>query len=628
MSNTDFEWKLPPAPGQVGFKPDEKPPSQPIEPDPYAAPYGFRRMEPVGVGPFNRYIPNYQNPALRDRPPREWGTPDYVLRGMNNYRGGAPEGDGIPTERDISQILHDGVMTLGRYGPPSVAMPMIMGGRFHAAAQIGYQQGSIQRANLDRQQAMLHMQQAQYSLNEMLRKYSDAFATWGPSEDGKYAGDPTRLAQRVREIAGEYQDHNMLNVLDTHDMGAVQRLLKHLDATGQDNGKALEAMRLEQEKLKVQEEQMKFDAQKRQQEEWGVGPSSTQRPAAAGDQGSPASTGAPPAAAPPGAAPAGVSTDDRPLGPSDRVNKAAQDLQMEEGAEKDLPKNDVIRDAVNKQKAALDTYMRGLIADKSLSNDEVEARMHAANPAMGDFVDNLLDGRTQLTKTGSVKEALASALAGRLDKNWEINAATKRDRLEYQAKRDEIQPIRSAAITQERQRNNLRNTVVKNVSDMTTLMRLAEALRARGLDSQIPIINSVTRTGAKYVTADPVLAAFASQLLIVQFDAGRIMSASASGMGQVSVNTQKEVERLFPEGVTYSQLVAITSTLRRDYGNKLEPVTSQLNDMYDRIDRINGVRTGRVPLSDADIEKALDADETRTIGGKTYYKRGGTWYDD
>lgn len=239
-----FQERLPPAPGQFGSK---------AEP-PQEIPFGFQQLERS----INPYIPTALNPSLRDRAPRDWGSPDYVLDGMNKYPDGEmPQGQYVPTERDIPGIIHNATMTLGRFAPPMIGMPMINAGRSFLAAQQAYnspayQKGAERAAQVNSQQAILQMKIADYRLSEMLRKYSSVFATFGPDESGKnYNAD--KLHEEVSRIASEYGDHYMQNLLNTKDWGAVDRHLKHLDGTGQDLKKTNQQLDrdIKQERLKA-----------------------------------------------------------------------------------------------------------------------------------------------------------------------------------------------------------------------------------------------------------------------------------------------------------------------------------------------------------------------------------------
>jgi hypothetical protein len=622
---------LPPAQGQVGAQPPpQQQQQQPRQPptDPTAAPYGFRRLGPIGVvPPIDRYIPTWQNPALRDRDHSDWGTDDWVLQGMNSYQGGVPQGMFVPTERDVPNIIHGLTMGLGQYGAPSVAMPMIQAGKQFNAGNQAYMKGFTQQANINRQQMLAGMELAQYNLDNMIRQYKNAYAEYAPDKDGK-GGEPEELMNRLREVATQNNDTNMLHLLDRGDLPAVDKLLKYLDGSGQDLKKTKQLLDIAQSQERLKQAQEKTRQQEQQHKDW-FGSTPSAAPSATRPDGQPAPTGpAVPAAAPgrPAITP-DTATYQVPLAPP-RVNQAAQALQMDE--KPTLPKNDEVRSAVDDQRQKLDEYMHNLIADKSLTPDQVMARARAANPAMGDLVQGLRDGTTELTPTASAKPSMqiATQLARRMDPDFTRSAQKKKDQREMDARRAEIAPLRQALGQQEKMRSSLRGVIGKNVGDMNYLLRLADVLKQKGLETQIPIINRAILNGAVSFRGDPDVAAYFAQLRLVRTDAGRILSTGASGTGAVyPVSAQKEMKEFFDSGTTVQQLKAMTGVLKRDYSLKLGPISDEVNALNGRIAQISGTQPPP-PVSDADMTKVLNADETRVIGNKTYYKRDGEWYDE
>lgn len=628
-----FEERLPPGPGQIGWKPEQQQPQE--------IPFGFQQLERS----INPYIPTALNPSLRDRSANDWGTPDYVLNGMNNYADGElPQGQYVPTERDIPGIIHNATMVLGRFGPPTIGMPMINAGRSFLAAQQAYngpafQKGALQAAQLNERQAILQMKITENRLQEMLRRYSAVFHTFGPDESGKdYNAD--KLHQHVGDLAREYGDHYMLNLLNTKDWGAVDRHLKNLDGVGQDVSKTNQLINLERNKLKLKQEQQEQEESDRTRKEWGVdsvtpttvgqpaagqpvatSPTAPRPSAATGEEPSPTPT------AEPTAEPTAGAKYTVPQAP-ERVSKAAQQLQM--GEKPALPTDPKVVGAVDAHRAKLDDYMQNLIGDQKLTPDEIKARIRAVNPALGNTVQELLDGVIEPTSTASIRPEirLAAGLAHRIDPNWMRNSQKVKSQKDMEARKAEVGALRTDLGQVEKNRSMLRSVIVKNVSDMHYLLKLADKLKQRGLDSQIPIINNMIRRGDQELTGDPDLAAFFAQLRTVRSDSGRIMSTGSSGTGAVyPVSAQKEAEKFFPPGVTYGQLEAITKVLKRDYSNKLQPITDEVNQLHGRINERLGTQPP-APASDADIERALTAEDVRVVGGKTYYLRNGKWHDD
>lgn len=625
-TGTTPSWQLPPAPGQYGAKPPER---QTIQ-DQIRPPYGFRRMDPSGVPPFNPYVPTYMNPALRDRPHTDWGTDDWVLAGMKNYPGGGmPEGMHVPTEQDIPPIMHGLVTGLGQWAAPRVAMPMIQAGMQFNAGNANFMKGYTQQANINRQQMLASMELATYNHDNMIQQYKNAYAEYAPDKDGK-GGEPDELMNRLHEVAIANNDRNMLHLIERGDMAGVDKLLKYLDGQGQDlkKTKALLDIQLEQEKLKQAQE--KTRQQEAQRNEW-FGTTPPAAPSAAKpDEGQPAprAPGAPDVPARPlTSEKPDTASYQVPLAPQ-RINQAAQDAQM--GGNPNLPKNEEIRSAVADQREKLNNYMHNLVNDKSLTPDQVMARARAANPAMGDLVDDLLNGRTVLTATASAKPSMqiAAALAGRMDADWTTTAQKKKDQRELDARRAAVRPLSNTLGVQEKMRSNIRDTVVKNVRDMDYLLQLARRLKQKGLETQIPIIDGAIREGRRLVSGDPDVAAFDAQLRNVRTDVGRILSTGSSGTGAVyPVSVQKEMREFFDKGITVPQLEATIGVIKRDYSNKLRPITDEINALNGQIAQISKTQPPP-PVSDDDIAKELSADETQVIKGKTYYKRNGRWYDE
>lgn len=248
-----FQWKLPAAPGQVGAKPQQ--PALPKD----QIPFGFRGAPRIGVPPFSPYIPTWQNPALRDRSHREWGTNDWVLQGLMNYQGDSPGGMHVPTEGDFPALMQSMVTGIGRYAAPGAAMPMIIAGQKYQAGNAAYMKGYKMQADLNRQQTIAGMEMAQFNLNNLLRKYGDAYAAY---TEGDKVVEPQALQERLRQVASDAHDQFMLNLLAQGDMPAIDRLLKHLDGQSQDVGKAIKVMQLKalQEKEADRQAGEKLDA--------------------------------------------------------------------------------------------------------------------------------------------------------------------------------------------------------------------------------------------------------------------------------------------------------------------------------------------------------------------------------
>jgi hypothetical protein len=271
-----FRERLPPAPGQYGYKPTDT--EDRVQNPQEKIPYGFLRMA-QGTNP---YIMTSQNPALRDRPHNDWGTPDYVLQGMLGYpEGETPQGNFVPGEADMGPMVHNMTMEFGRFAAPGIGMPMINAGRSWLAGTQAYQKGAMQAAAVNRENAILQMKIADYRLSQLLRRYSSAFADYGPGKDqagSDYNAD--KFTDAIRAIATEFHDTTVLNMLDNQDLGALERHLKHLDGTGQDLKKTLQMLNIENAKERNKWLKDRNDAaeKKKQDDETAIAPFRTPNP--------------------------------------------------------------------------------------------------------------------------------------------------------------------------------------------------------------------------------------------------------------------------------------------------------------------------------------------------------------
>lgn len=622
-----MQWDLPPAPGQFGATTPQQrqdprpPPGDPTDSDAGDRPYGFRRMEPVGVGPYNPYVPTWRNPALRDRSPGDWGNPDWVRKSMEGYPDGeTPDGMHIPSERDIPQLMHGMVQGLGQWAAPQVGMPMITAGNNFSMANKNYAAGYKMQADINRQQALSAMEIADYRLQTLLRKYGNAYAAYGPDASGKDA-EPEELMNRLREIATENNDTMMLRLLDRGDLAGVDRLLKHLDGQGQDLSKTKKLLDIEIEKEKLKQAQQKTQQTDQERKEWfGSSPPTTQQ-----QQGQPATQA-------PGQPE--VSSDEpdtgpltRPVAPP-RINEAAQALQM--GEKPNLPKgDDLIKGAVDKQKYALDNYMRSIANNKTMTPDQKMAAIRAANPGIADTVENLRNGRTELTAQASdkPKNQLAETILGGMDPDWSRTAKKQRDQRQHLADQAEVAGVRSSLGIQEKLHSNMHDVLLKNAQDMEYMVRLAKVLKDHGKIGAIPAANEWLLKGEEQISGDPEVAAYQLQLRNVRSDIGKILVNSGAGAGTIAVATQHEMEKLLPSGATPEQLQAQARVLKRDYANKLTPIADEINSLNGRIAQIT--KTAPPPgINDAELVKDITADEVRVLNGKKYWLREGKWYDE
>ena len=93
------------------------------------------------------------------------------------------------------------------------------------------------------------------------------------------------------------------------------------------------------------------------------------------------------------------------------------------------------------------------------------------------------------------------------------------------------------------------------------------------------------------------------------------------------VSAQKEMHEFLNSGLNVPQLRGVVGVIKRDYLNKLGPITDEINMLAGRIADIEGVKAPE-PLHDEDQRRLMEADEVKIINGKTYYFRNGAWHDD
>jgi hypothetical protein len=628
-------WQLPPAPGQFGYqpKPDDQAAIPREPPDQSGPPYGFRSGRSL-----TPYIPTGQNPALRDRPARDWGNPDWVLAGMNNYPdGGTPEGMHVPGEHDILPNIHNSAMFWGRWGPPGLAMPSIAAARYGAAAQQGYAKGQREAAQLNHQQMIDALKLKDYRRAEMMDKYSHAFTAFGPTVDvdGNVTdeGNIDEFYRRIESVAREHGDTTVLGMLENGDWRSIDKLMKSYDSQGQDDSKTLKQLQIAEAREKLKQLQAKAQQEEAENKEWFGSTPPAAPSAAKPDEGQPApkAPGAPELAPDQSittsAKPDAAASYDRPLAPQ-RINDAAREAQM--GGKPALPKNDRIKGAVDRQAQALNDYMSNVANDKSLTPDDIHARVRAANPEMDDLVQDLMNGTTELTPKDSDKpfNRIAAQIAHSIDPDWTRNAQKIKEQRDHEARQATILPIRQALGQQEKLRDSILDVVPKNVGDMNILLGLAKRLRDKGYETQIPILNRYLLEGRKNIAGDPDVQAYYAQLDLVRADVGRVLSTGAAGTGAVyPVSAQQEMRKFFDAGINVEQLEATINTIKRDYAVKLWPITSVINDENGRIAQIEGTKPPEA-VSDAKFNKIMEADEFKYINGKIYYKREGEWHDD
>src|SRR5215475_5874462 len=236
---------------------------------------GFSTPEPTDQSvPHTTPGPDQQHPHQRyvssrtDRPPGEWGDPDWALKGAQGYPG-MPAGPYMPQGADMWGLVHSISDGLGQGGSNYVGLPARQMGMYSNNMSKAFVEGQLAGYRLNyarlQQSLMLTAQRQQ----EELTKYKEQFAIWGPHEerggtgDDAYAyrnpGDPERLAQEIGNLATQYDDPVLKSALENGGVAAAERVLATRDGKSQDAQKILQMQKsqLEIEKLKIQIEKLK-----------------------------------------------------------------------------------------------------------------------------------------------------------------------------------------------------------------------------------------------------------------------------------------------------------------------------------------------------------------------------------
>lgn len=219
------------------------------------------QVQPVGAHPQQpqRYVA-----SQRDRPPREWGDPDWALKGAENYPGVAP-GPYMPQGADMWGLIHSISDGLGQGGSNSVANSARPMGMYAQNMSKAFVEGQLAGYKLNYARMQQSLMETAAKQGKELQEYRELFATYGPHKetiDGKEVdspGDPDRLAQEIQNLATQYDDPKLQAALNDGGVQAAERVLATRDGHSQDANKILQQqkLQLEIERLKVQIEKMK-----------------------------------------------------------------------------------------------------------------------------------------------------------------------------------------------------------------------------------------------------------------------------------------------------------------------------------------------------------------------------------
>jgi hypothetical protein len=526
----------------------------------------IRSIRPPPDRPSEPYIP------ARMRQPSEWGKPDHHLR-FARMRGGPAPGPYMPQGSDVNRLLARGTAFLARLGSPTVA---------GLAQNVGVHNDRWMRDYMAGREAALRMQD-----NEMKRNMGELELKQGQESEeygvafGTYKGE--RLRQELFKIANKHGDTAMLELLNKNDLDGAQQL------NAQRDHHLLSLMKYTAQRDAMSKKDAKDAEEARSDAKFfsttpptPATPPTAAAPAAATAPGSETpSEGTPPAAGPslPSAAP--------------NVDKAAQKLQVgSKPADAGVATQRQL-DAAQARKDQLDDYMRGIIADKTMTPDQVKAAIRRGNPAMADEVDAMLEAGAMPTMAGSMTEStrMALNLARRVDPNFTRTAQAQKDREALIARRrEEAEKLASertklSAYRTDLARNltalsNLRTTIPRNLKDMEYLTQLAGKVDKTG----VPVVERWIRAGRTALAGDADVTEFNTQVEEFRRDvAGITRTMGGSGSGVYTVNAQKSMENFIPAGTTPSMMKGMAKALRRDYENLLIPQVGEVNRLQEQM---------------------------------------------
>lgn len=218
-------------------------------------------------------------PSRADRPHNQWAQPDFALQGAMNYPG-YYRGPLMPQMHDIAGLIHGAVMGLGRFGSRYTGMPAIAMGTYASAYWNAYQKGMNQRAGQAYQQYRQARQMTIDRGKEEMLEYAKIYAAY--YVDGKIT-DVHGFEQALLQAAKQYQNHSIINAIESGNVGAAERIIQATDShvmnlikaqhqeerqkSIDEERKQLIRLRNEQERRRQQQEKEKEEQRKRIEEE-------------------------------------------------------------------------------------------------------------------------------------------------------------------------------------------------------------------------------------------------------------------------------------------------------------------------------------------------------------------------
>lgn len=164
-------------------------------------------------------LPRGEEPYIRRNGQRhhsEWGQPDFIMRGAQNYPGVAP-GPWMPQISDVNRLVWEATQGLMQNGSVPVAK---------LAGLMGNARGNYTKEYLAGRKAMMELQHEQYAMaqdqlvrqqNQELREYAEIFAN--------HADNPSEMTEELTNLANKFNDHRLLTELNSKGLAAAEKLL-------------------------------------------------------------------------------------------------------------------------------------------------------------------------------------------------------------------------------------------------------------------------------------------------------------------------------------------------------------------------------------------------------------------
>jgi hypothetical protein len=562
------------------FQPFAPAPAPRPDQGPSAAPPDAGSWSPPGATPPS-FIPQSRNPGQQryfnvtpDRQPAEWGKPNWVLDGMKRYDGIA-SGPWAPQPHDVNNLVYQISHSLQQGGSMNVAALAASMGRNRGAFLKGYMQG---------QEWKMRMSKQQYELDAVrLADQQQKEATAAGEAIEANSDNPNQMWAELSRIADENNDQHLRTAIGSGKLDNVKKLLAWRD------GHLLPLLQINEQRAKVASEQARIEEanekirtskEEREQEQKFFAP--VQTPAAGGAApagGSAPAGGAAPAGGQPPAGtaapgPAGGLLRTPPAAPSQGILHAGRELQMG-GKPEGVPDTPAAHAAVANFKQQLDDYMQGITGDANIASDQVMPMVRAANPAMADLTQGILDHTITPTAAESAKDPgvrMAENLARKINPNHTRDAAQRDATRERQDNQARLATLRPDVVKLQQTVSTLRQVIPRNVQDMNVLINLASKVNRTG----VPVVQRWINAGRQAIEGDEDVTRFATQIESFQRDVGQL-TRTFGGQGAFTVHAQRAMEGFVSPGSTPGQLRAMADVLKRDYENILVPAVSEIN---------------------------------------------------